>query len=103
MGGASGTKTASTAAASTDDGLYLPAFSSSSDDQPGWLAHAPTDEQLTAQFLADDDDDDDESSKKKSKKHDSKKSKRRAATLGAVERPREGEYIRALNERAERA
>ena len=100
--GASGTKTASTAAASDDDGLSLPTFSSSSDDQPGWLAHAPTDEQLTAQFLADDDDDDD-SSKKKSRKHESKKSKRRAATLGAVERPREGEYIRALNERAERA
>jgi len=97
--GASGAKTASTAAASDDDGLSLPAFSSSSDDQPGWLAHAPTDEQLTAQFLADDDD----SGKKKSKKHESKKSKRRAATLGAVERPREGAYIRALNERAERA
>ena len=61
--------------ASDDDGLSLPAFSSSSDDQPGWLAHAPTDEQLTAQFLADDDD----SGKKKSKKHESKKSKRRAA------------------------
>ena len=58
---------------------------------------------FTAQFLADDDDDDDDSSKKKSKKHESKKSKWRAATLGAVERPREGEYIRALNERAERA
>jgi hypothetical protein len=101
--GASGTKTASTAAASKDDGLSLPAFSSSSDDQPGWLAHAPTDEQLTAQFLADDDDDDDDSIKKKSKKHESKKSKRRAAKLGAVERPREGDYIRALNERAERA
>lgn len=112
---ASGAKTVSKKkAASNDDGLSLPAFSastpssnaaSSSGDQPGWLAHALTDEQLTAQFLADEVEDDGDSIKKKSKKHgdESKKSKKRAAKLGAVERPHEGDYIRALNERAERA
>lgn len=115
---ASGVKTVSKKkAASSDDGLSLPDFSAStplsnaassavsSGDQPGWLAHALTDEQLTAQFLADEVADDGDSIKKKSKKHgdESKKSKKRAAKLGAVERPHEGDYIRALNERAERA
>lgn len=115
---ASGVKTVSKKkAASSDDGLSLPAFSAStpssnaassavsSGDQPGWLAHALTDEQLTAQFLADEVEDDGDSIKKKSKKHgdESKKSKKRAAKLGAVERHHEGDYIRALNERAERA
>jgi len=115
---ASGAKTVSKKkAASNDDGLSLPDFSAStpssnaassavsSGDQPGWLAHALTDEQLTSQFLADEVEDDGDSIKKKSKKHggESKKSKKRAAKLGAVERPHEGDYIRALNERAERA
>ncbi|CEF99166.1 unnamed product [Ostreococcus tauri] len=80
-----------------------------SSSEPSWLTNALTDEQLTAQFVADETEADGDHIKKSTKK----KSKHSEARLGAVpgafasHKPTgddvQGSYIQALNERAERA
>lgn len=95
------------------------ASSAGSGSQPSWLAKALTDEELTAQFVADETEDDGKAISESAKSSKSKKSKRVAARLGALYRPEANDdandgahvdetpkgssYIRALSERAERA
>ena len=90
-----------------------------SGSQPSWLSKALTDEELTAQFVADETEDDGKAISESAKSSKSKKSKRVAARLGAFYRPQTDDdaddgahdedaptstsYIRALSERAERA
>ena len=95
----------------SEEDVSVPGDNGATGDQPAWLAHALTDEQLTAQFLADEVEDDGEATRKRSRKH-------RASRLGASQRftaptpvvrdeptreTKQGAYVRALNERAARA
>ena len=99
------------ASSNSEEDVSVPGDNGATGDQPAWLAHALTDEQLTAQFLADEVEDDGEATRKRSRKH-------RASRLGASQRftaptpvvrdeptreTKQGAYVRALNERAARA
>jgi hypothetical protein len=99
-------------ASSKSEDVSIPGDNGATSDQPSWLAHALTDEELTAQFLADEVKDDGDAIHKRSHKH------KHAPKLGIFQRftkptaavehepereTKEGAYVRALNERAARA
>ena len=103
---------ASTSSSNAED-VSVPDDAGATGDQPSWLAHALTDDELTAQFLADEVEDDGDATKKRSRKRSRKAP--RASRLGASRRftaptpdepkreTKQGAYVRALSERAARA